>query len=54
MGNIDSKLQLVGILNPLPEVVKVIGKITTHTDGVLGIVLEKYMGGTVGGKERAG
>ena len=53
MGNIESKLQLGGIING-HEAVKVMRMTSIDSDGFLGIVQEKYTGGTLGCKQRAG
>jgi len=52
--NIDSELELVDIQNRVYEAVKVIGKTSIDTDGAVQIGLEKYAGGTLTSKKRAG
>ncbi|RPA91283.1 hypothetical protein L873DRAFT_1848385 [Choiromyces venosus 120613-1] len=54
LRTIDSELELVGIQSRVYEAVKLIGKTSIDTDGAVQIGLERYAGGTLTSKKRAG
>jgi len=54
MRDIDCELRWLGIETQVHEPVKVIGKTSVETDGAVGIVVEKYIGGRLGSKKCAG
>jgi len=52
--NIDSELELVDIQNRVYEAVTAIGETSIDTEDAVQIGLEKYTGGTLASKKRAG